>query len=103
MALGNNGSATDSPVLVITSAIAIAIVFALIMLLIILRARHMALRRQEAMQMREQWEMQLILRFKDKPEMHEVWLSGASGSATDTKGKLALDPNEWDGIMVRFL
>jgi hypothetical protein len=101
MALGNNGPATDSPVLVITSALAIAVVFVLIMLLIILRARHMALRRQQAMHLREQWDMQLFLRFKDKPVMHDVWLSGTDpvASKSDTKG---LNQNEWDKIMVRF-
>ena len=99
MALGNNGPATDSPVLVITSALAIAVVFVLIMILIIFRARHMALRRQQAMRSQEQWEMQLFLRFKDKPMMHEVWLSGAAiANSPDTK---RLNPNEWDKIMVR--
>jgi hypothetical protein len=100
MALGgSNGPVTDSPVLVITSALAIAVVFVLIMLLIILRARHVALRRQQAMRTRELWDMQLFLRFKDKPVMHEVWLSGAPvASSPDTE---RLNQNEWDKIMVR--
>jgi hypothetical protein len=99
MALGGaNGPVTDSPVLVIATALAIAVFFVCIMLLIILRARHVALQRQQAMRSREQWDMQLFLRFKNKPVMHEVWLSGVPvASSPDTK---RLNQNEWDKIMV---
>ena len=97
MALGNSGAATDSPVLVVVSAVAIAIVFVLVMLLIILRARHMAYQRQEAMRLREEWETQLILRFQNKPHMHEVRLS--SGAPVNNK-RLELTRNEWSRLMV---
>jgi len=103
MALGSLVPTTDSPVLVITSAIAIGVVFVLIMLLIVLRARHMALRRREAMRIQEQWEAQLILRFQDKPPMHQVWLSSPSAeSSADDQRNGALNQSEWDKIMVRL-
>ncbi|KIM31003.1 hypothetical protein M408DRAFT_327909 [Serendipita vermifera MAFF 305830] len=104
MALGNSGSGADSPVLVVISAVAIAIVFVLVMLLIVLRARHMALQRQEAMRLREQWETQLILRFQEKPQLYEIGLSPSASAAQNPnkQPRTEITNHEWERLMPLF-
>jgi len=76
MALGSGDSkSTDSLFLTITSGVAIAVVFLLVILLVFLRAKHAARTRRDTVRIEEEMEKKFALGILHKPTLHEVWVA----------------------------